>query len=307
MNVDISVVIPLYNKEREIGRTLRSVLAQTLPPREVIVVDDGSTDGSAAAVEAAASPLIRLVRQPNAGVAAARNRGMREARSEWVALLDGDDVWHEGYLAEIARLIDRYPGCGAYATAFGLRTAKGLTPAPVPEREGIVDFFRESMTRYVLTSSSATLRRTTALAIGGFPEGMKIGEDQHFWIRMARTAPVCFSPALRVEYLLGAQNRSKSIYTPERTEHTFEELYDPAASEAYNAYVARAALGRALVICAKGGNEEAARTACFFARSRANRRILRKIRILNALPRPWRMPLFNAYNRLAWLAVRKGF
>ena len=91
MKSDISVVIPLYNKEKEIARTLRSVLAQTSQPLEIIVVDDGSTDGSAA-----------------------RNRAMQEACGEYAALLDGDDTWEPGYLAEIERLIAAYPGCGAY-------------------------------------------------------------------------------------------------------------------------------------------------------------------------------------------------
>ena len=74
MKSDISVVIPLYNKEKEIACTLRSVLAQTSQPLEIIVVDDGSTDGSAARVEEIGSPLIRLIRQENRGVSAARNR-----------------------------------------------------------------------------------------------------------------------------------------------------------------------------------------------------------------------------------------
>ena len=72
----ISVIIPLYNKEREIGDTLRSVLAQTLQPTEIVVVDDGSTDGSADAVRAIALPLVKLVTQANAGVCAARNRAI---------------------------------------------------------------------------------------------------------------------------------------------------------------------------------------------------------------------------------------
>ena len=75
----ISVIIPLYNKEREIGDTLRSVLAQTLQPTEIVVVDDGSTDGSADAVRAIASPLVKLVTQANAGVCAARNRAIAES------------------------------------------------------------------------------------------------------------------------------------------------------------------------------------------------------------------------------------
>lgn len=307
MSADISVAIPLYNKEREIEATLRSVLAQSVQPREVIVVDDGSTDNGAAVVERIASPLVRLVRQPNAGVAAARNRAIQEAQGEYVALLDGDDLWREGYLAEITRLIERYPGCGAYATGFWLRSAEGLTQGATPEKEGIVDFFRESMSRYVLTCSTATLHRTTALAAGGFPEGMKIGEDQHCWIRIARTAPVCFSPTPLAEYVLTAQNRSASGYTPEKTVHSFEELYDPAAPGEVNEYIARAALGRALIIAAKGGRRESMHTVRFFAWAHQSRRTIRKIRFLNALPRAWRMPAYRFYNRLAWRIARKGF
>ena len=154
MNADISVVVPLYDKEREIARTLRSALAQTLRPREILVVDDGSTDRSAAIVAAIAAEdphgTIRLIRQPNAGVSAARNRAIAEARGRWVALLDGDDLWRPGYLAEIAQMIATHPGCGAYATAFDIRTGTRLTPAATPAEGGLVDFFRESLARYVL-------------------------------------------------------------------------------------------------------------------------------------------------------------
>lgn len=174
---DISVVIPLYNKAAEIGRAVRSVLAQTLPPREVIVVDDGSTDGSAAVVEAIASPLVRLVRQENRGVSAARNRGIAMASGRHVALLDGDDSWHPEYLGHVTALIARYPDCGAYGTGFMVDTDGRRTVGDTPREEGVVDFFRESMTRYVLIPSAATLRRDLVMDVGGFPEGMRMGED----------------------------------------------------------------------------------------------------------------------------------
>ena len=97
---DISVVIPLYNKASTIYTTLISVLAQSVRPREVIVIDDGSTDGSAEIVEQmiVEEPYVRLVRQANAGVSAARNRAIEMAHGEWVALLDGDDIWSPEYL-----------------------------------------------------------------------------------------------------------------------------------------------------------------------------------------------------------------
>lgn len=306
MKSDISVVIPLYNKEKEIACTLRSVLAQTSQPLEIIVVDDGSTDGSAARVEEIGSPLIRLIRQENRGVSAARNRAMQEACGEYAALLDGDDTWEPGYLAEIERLIAAYPGCGAYATSFNVDDGHHLTPGDTPQTEGVVDFFTEALSHYVLIPSSTTLRREPALSLGGFPEGMRMGEDQYLWTKLARTSPVCFSPARLVRYSKAASNRSAAIYRPEQTRFSFEDLYEPAARDSSNEYVARAALGKALVVSAKGGTAEAARAAKFFAYTRHDRRTLRKLRILNALPVRWRGPLLAAYNRLAWAIAGKG-
>ena len=219
MKSDISVVIPLYNKEKEIACTLRSVLAQTSQPLEIIVVDDGSTDGSAARVEEIGSPLIRLIQQENRGVSAARNRAMQEACGEYAALLDGDDTWEPGYLAEIERLIAAYPGCGAYATSFNVDDGHHLTPGDTPQTEGVVDFFTEALSHYVLIPSSTTLRRKPALSLGGFPEGMRMGEDQYLWTKLARTSPVCFSPARLVRYSKAASNRSAAIYRPEHPLH----------------------------------------------------------------------------------------
>mgnify|MGYP001394803635 CR=1 FL=1 len=92
----------------------------------------------------------------------------------------------------------------------------------------------------------------------------------------------------------------------EESNFSFEDLYEPAARDSSNEYVARAALGKALVVSAKGGTAEAARAAKFFAYTRHDRRTLRKLRILNALPVRWRGPLLAAYNRLAWAIARKG-
>ena len=102
MDITFSVVIPLYNKGREIARTLGGVAAQTYTPLEVIVVDDGSTDDSARVVEGLDLPGVRLIRQPNGGVSAARNRGIAEAKGDYIALLDADDYWKPEYLERVA-------------------------------------------------------------------------------------------------------------------------------------------------------------------------------------------------------------
>ena len=114
----ISVVIPLYNKERYIERAVYSVLSQTFQQFEIVIVNDGSTDGSVSVIERMNNPLIRLIHQKNGGVSAARNRGIEEARFEYIAFLDADDEWKENHLEVIAGLIRKFPECGVFGTSY---------------------------------------------------------------------------------------------------------------------------------------------------------------------------------------------
>lgn len=302
-----TVVIPLYNKEREIEATLRSVLAQNRQPEEIVVVDDGSTDRSAEVVRRIGSPLVRLIQQPNAGVSAARNRGIAEARNSHIALLDGDDGWEPGYLAAMERLIDDYPDCGLYCAGFTIESHDGCFPAPGLDRRGVVEnFFRDSAHRYIAIPSASCIPRRVFDTIEGFPVGMKIAEDLYLWIEIARRYRVCYTPERLVRYSRIAQNRSASGYTPERTDFSFEKLYNPDAPEEEREFIARAALGKALVLSVKGDTEAAARAARFFHWTKTYRRTLRKVQLLNRLPVAWRGPLLNAYNALAWHLAHKG-
>lgn len=303
---NISVIIPLYNKASEIELTLRSVLMQSLQPREIIVVDDGSTDGSAEIVERLAAPLIRLIRQENQGVSAARNRAMREATGEWVALLDGDDVWCTDYLKSVAQMIERWPNCGAYGTGFFIDDGERRVVARFCQLTGVVDFFAESMHSYVLIPSATTLRRDLALQLGGFPEGMRMGEDQFLWTKIARVADVAFLPQPMIIYSRAATNRSAAIYRPEQTAFSFEQLYEPEREDLSNEYIARVALSKALIDSSRGGTDVARRALEFFSYNTMSHRIERKVRVLNALPRFMRGTVLWIYNTLAWVIARKG-
>ncbi len=199
----VSVVIPLYNKASTILAAVASVRAQTVTDWELIVVDDGSTDGGLALVEALGDPRIRCLRQANAGVAAARNTGLHAATTEYVALLDADDHWRSTHLARLQQLRERfstavlYSGACSYIGMAGRVYDPVLSPQRLSAADGlsiIEDYFQEAHDYHLpFQSSSVMLRRDVALAVGGFMPGVKAGEDLLMWARMACAGPVALS------------------------------------------------------------------------------------------------------------------
>lgn len=208
----ISVIIPLYNKERQVEATLRSVLAQTYPHFEVVVVDDGSTDGSVARVEAVHDSRIRLVRQANAGVSAARNRGIAEARYDLLAFLDADDVWLPDYLATQLALVQRYPACSVFACNYAFRDATGRESPTVIRRlpftgtDGLLTNYFEvaACSHPPICSISIVVRKTAIRAVGGFPAGIAHGEDLLTWARLAVHCQIAYTKAVCAVYVLKA-------------------------------------------------------------------------------------------------------
>lgn len=201
-----SVVVPAYNAERTIGATLRSILGQTRTDFEIIAVDDGSSDGTAARVGELDDARIQLVRKQNAGVAEARNTGIALARGTFVSFLDADDVWLPGYLESMAVAFERQPDAGlAFTDAwvwdeavhrFARRTimSTGRPPDVVPDDPRQV-CRRLLEANFVFTS--ATVRREMLDDVGGFQKIVSPSEDWELWLRIAakgyrvvRAAPV---------------------------------------------------------------------------------------------------------------------
>jgi len=195
----VSVVIPLFNKAPHIGRALESVLAQTVPPGEIIVIDDGSTDRGGEIVQSFADPRIRLIRQDNQGVSAARNRGIAESRGELVAFLDADDAWRPRFLEVILRLKQKYPQSGLYATAHDVFTSDGSLVSTniqifnAGQSDGIIEnFFRVGLSWAVHTSACAVPKQVL-IALGGFEVGEILHEDNDLWLRIALHYPIAWS------------------------------------------------------------------------------------------------------------------
>jgi len=183
----ITVVIPLYNKADCILRTLRSVIRQTDVDFELIVVDDGSTDASAALVKAAGLPHLQLIEQHNAGVSAARNRGIRAARGEWVALLDADDLWSHDHLASLWHAAEGSDAIAVFSNLQLESRAGRLLIDPNVSAQRIDDYFSFALSNgsYPVSSSSIMIRRDELLAAGPFAEGISTGEDIDMWCRLA--------------------------------------------------------------------------------------------------------------------------
>jgi len=189
----LSVVIPLYNKANTIQRALNSIFCQNFPPEEIIVVNDGSTDGSDTIVRGLNHPLVRLVSQSNQGVSAARNRGIAEAKSEWVAFLDADDEWLPEFLETILKLSNKFPQSKVLATSYFIQDQTGrkrrsyMKNLPFTGDEGLLTnyFMVAACSEPPIHSSSVVIERSYLEFVGGFTAGITSGEDLLLWARLA--------------------------------------------------------------------------------------------------------------------------
>jgi glycosyltransferase involved in cell wall biosynthesis len=214
--VEVTVVVPTRNRASMLGQALRSVVAQCEVELEAVVVDDGSTDATAAVVTGMGDPRLRLVRHERPqGVSAARNRGIAEARGRWVAFLDDDDLWAPGKLASQLAAAERdgraWVAAGAVSVDDRLRVLAGEPPL-APDRI-VADLDRYNS---VPAGASNVLVRAEQLAItGGFDPGLRHMADWDLWIRLGHTGP----PATVARPLLA--------YRLHRGNATMDTAFDP--------------------------------------------------------------------------------
>lgn len=197
----VSVVVPAYNVAHCLGLCLDSVLAQTDPPHEIIVVDDGSEDDTVRVVRNYGD-AVRYERQDNHGPSAARNRGLTLATQLYVAFLDADDFWKPDFLKQCTTFLDQYPHAIAVSTGLAVRDAAGverLLLNPVSGKLGsapylIEDFFKMWAAHDHVRTGSSVFRREVLLRAGGFREDLRVAEDLEFWGYLATFGPWGFVP-----------------------------------------------------------------------------------------------------------------
>jgi len=195
----ISIVIPLYNKERFIKETLDSVFNQSFPDYEIIIVNDGSTDSSVFIVNAIEDQRITVLSNQNKGVSHARNFGISKANSDLIALLDGDDLWEPNHLENLYNLYEKFPDCGLYATAYNKKyfngeKIKASYNGLAKEYFGIIeDYLSASIKDSIAWTSAVLIPMKTFRKVGVFDEEMRSGQDTDLWIRIALKDSIAFS------------------------------------------------------------------------------------------------------------------
>ena len=213
-----SVIIPAYNAEKTIARSINSVISQTFDEFELIIVDDGSRDKTKDIVAQFSDDRIKYIFRPNQGVSSARNTGIISSSGKYVCFLDSDDEWKENHLEELSKLIEKYTDCGLYVTGYDIRLTDGKilhrsTQVLKNLESGRFDNGYEILLNYgyFLHTDSICCKREVFDRVGNFEVGVKNGEDDDMWFRIFAYYPIAITKTVTAVY-----DRSESAATAKR-------------------------------------------------------------------------------------------
>jgi glycosyltransferase involved in cell wall biosynthesis len=213
----ISVIIPIYNAEKTIKETIHSILNQTFQNFEIIIIDDGSLDGSMKIVSEINDPRIRIFSQSNRGAAAARNKGFSVSRGERIAFLDADDLWEPEKLKTESNSLDCYPEADvAYCWVDMFDQIKDIrNPFVYSKAQG--NILKQILTADIIQGgSNALIRRQALEAVGGFDESLKSGECWDVHIRLAKQFQYVLVPKPYVIYRISRISKSFKVLQMEK-------------------------------------------------------------------------------------------
>ena len=209
-----SIIIPLYNKEKTIKRTIQSVLNQTYTDFELLIIDDGSTDNSLEAVSSISDSRIKVYSKKNEGVSSARNFGLSKANFHLIALLDADDFWCNTYLSEMHHIVTDNIFYNVFACNYNINLGSERYYIPKFNISGQVSiipvdkYCQYSKNDTILTSSSVIFNKKVIDVVGFFDTNLTHGEDLDYWIRLSQYFEIVFLNKVQVTYNYDAPNRS---------------------------------------------------------------------------------------------------
>ena len=194
----ISIIIPLYNKMHTVIKTVNSVLKQSFQDFELLIIDDGSTDNSLALAKTISDTRIHIHQQENKGVCAARNKGVKLAKSQFIAFLDADDYWNENHLENLIYLEQKHPKEVVFTAAYTVNYYKKTIDYTLKNHKNPLNFFSNSHSFSLINSSNCMFNKAVFDTIGFFNITLQGGEDTDFWIRIGLKYHVCFSNKITV-------------------------------------------------------------------------------------------------------------
>ncbi len=201
-----SVVIPLFNKALHVEETLQHVINQNFKDFELIIVDDGSTDQSVSIVKKFNDTRIKLFQQEKKGAPQARNYGIEQASSKYIALLDADDLWKPNHLSELHNTILKFPKADLFCNAYALKISDNyshnasFTTAPTQEIIMIDDYFKASYIHPIAWTSAVAFTKSSFLKLGGFDTQLLSGQDLDLWIKYGLFGKIAFNPNVTACY-----------------------------------------------------------------------------------------------------------
>jgi glycosyltransferase involved in cell wall biosynthesis len=287
----VSVVIPCYNAEKYIAATLQSVLQQTYQAVEVLVVDDGSKDGSAMIVADVAStePRVRLHSKPNSGVADSRNVGIELAQGEYIAFLDADDLFEPENLARKVAYLEQHPQVGLVHSAEERFQSETNQTVEIIQGKGgrVLPLLLEMSTTVIHSPSSVVVRRTVLDDAGHFDTKLSTSADWEMWVRLARCTEFGYLPQTLVRYRIHGQQMHNNIPLMERDMlYAFTKLHQEGTYFSSEAYYRQCLANLYLILaaCYRGDMHDNAQFLRFLAKSVSTdiRPLWRRIRRSNS-------------------------
>jgi glycosyltransferase involved in cell wall biosynthesis len=230
----VSVIIPTYNAMTYLSETVESVLRQTYPDFELLIIDDGSSDQTVQWISQLVDSRVRLIPQTNQGVAVARNTGIAKAQGEYVAFLDHDDLWEPTKLEKQVRYLEDNPAVGLVHTWMVLVDQCGKSTGRVISSNAEGDVWKQLLERNTIASSSVMVRRCCFETVGVFSPSRDLYtvEDWEMWVRIASRYPFAVIKKPLLSWRQHANNGSKNWRAMEQAYAlVIEKAFDSAPSE----------------------------------------------------------------------------